>query len=123
MGNDGVTSPSSSAGTGAFRLVSTALIYDGAVFRLADETFEAPSGELFRRQIVRHGGAVAVVPLHDTATYSTLVTLVNFDATVTTTTKAIDYYDDQLAEFKTQLMSRSGDAASVRKDTREQPAV
>lgn len=57
------------------------------------------------------GGIRAVVPLHDLATYSTLVTLVNFDFTVTTTSKAVDYYDHQLAEFKTQLMNRSGNAA------------
>jgi hypothetical protein len=56
------------------------------------------------------GGIRAVVPLHDTATYSTMVTLVNFDATVTTTPKAVDYYDNQLADFKTQLMNRSGNA-------------
>jgi hypothetical protein len=57
------------------------------------------------------GGIRAVVPLHDTATYSTLVTLVNYNATITTTQKAVDYYDDQLAEFKIQLMNRSGNAA------------
>ena len=54
------------------------------------------------------GGIRAVLPVHDIATYSTLVTLVNFDATVTTTTNSLDYYDDQLAKFKVQLMSRSG---------------
>lgn len=54
------------------------------------------------------GGIRAVLPVHDTATYSTMVTLVNYDSTVTTTTNAVDYYDDQLAEFKTRLMSRSG---------------
>lgn len=52
-------------GSGEFRWLSTSAIYDGPVFRLADETFEAPNGETFRRQIVRHNGAVAVVPLHD----------------------------------------------------------
>ena len=57
------------------------------------------------------GGIRAVVPLHDTATYSTLVTLVNYDSTVTTTEKSVDYYDEQLAEFKTQMMNRSGNAA------------
>lgn len=57
------------------------------------------------------GGIRAVVPLHDMATYSTLVTLVNFDSTLTTTPKSVDFYDQQLAEFKTQLMNRSGDAA------------
>jgi hypothetical protein len=56
------------------------------------------------------GGVRAVVPLHDTATYSTMVTLVNFDTSLTTTQKSVDYYDEQLAEFKTQLMSKSGNA-------------
>ncbi len=56
------------------------------------------------------GGIRAVLPVHDIATYSTLVTLVNYNSTVTTTPKSVDYYDDQLAEFKTQLMSKSGDA-------------
>ena len=56
------------------------------------------------------GGIRAVLPVHDMATYSTLVTLVNFDATVTTTDKSIDYYDNQLAAFKTDLMNRSGNA-------------
>ena len=56
------------------------------------------------------GGIRAVLPIHDMATYSTLVTLVNYDSTVTTTPKAVDYYDNQLTEFKTQLMNRSGNA-------------
>ncbi len=56
------------------------------------------------------GGIRAVLPVHDTATYSTLVTLVNFDSTVTTTANSVDYYDAQLADFKIQLMSRSGNA-------------
>jgi|GEM_PF-555911 hypothetical protein len=54
------------------------------------------------------GGIRAVLPVHDTATYSTMVTLVNYDSTVTTTLNAVDFYDDLLAEFKTRLMSRSG---------------
>jgi len=57
------------------------------------------------------GGIRAVLPVHDIATYSTMVTLVNFDATVTTTPNSVDFYDDQLADFKTQLMNRSGNAA------------
>jgi len=56
------------------------------------------------------GGIRAVVPLHDTATYSTLVTLVNFDSTVTTTPQSVDYYDEQMAAFKVQCMNRSGNA-------------
>ncbi len=51
------------------------------------------------------GGIRAVLPHHDMATYSTLVTLVNFDSTLTTTPKSIDFYDRQLAGFKTQLMN------------------
>ena len=58
----------------------------------------------------RAGGIRAVLPLHDTTTYSTMVTLVNFNSTVTTTSNSVDFYDRQLAEFKTQLMSRSGNA-------------
>jgi hypothetical protein len=58
----------------------------------------------------RAGGIRAVLPVHDMTTYSTLVTLVNYDSTVTTTSQSIDYYDDQLAEFKTLLMNRSGNA-------------
>ena len=57
------------------------------------------------------GGIRAVVPLHDTATYSTMVTLVNYDSTVTTTPNSVAYYDEQLAAFKVQMMNRSGDAA------------
>jgi hypothetical protein len=56
------------------------------------------------------GGIRAVLPVHDTATYSTLVTLVNFDSTVTTTPNSVDFYDAQLAEFKVHLMNRSGNA-------------
>ncbi|HEU0037658.1 MAG TPA: hypothetical protein VFR76_00125, partial [Verrucomicrobiae bacterium] len=56
------------------------------------------------------GGIRAVLPVHDMATYSTMVTLVNFDSTVTTTANSIDFYDQQLADFKVQLMNRSGSA-------------
>ena len=58
----------------------------------------------------RKGGIRAVLPIHDIATYSTMVTLVNFDSTVTTTANAIDFYDGQLRDFKIQLMNRSGNA-------------
>ena len=56
------------------------------------------------------GGIRAVLPVHDIATYSTMVMLVNFDSTVSTTPNAVDFYDDQLAQFKIQLMNKSGDA-------------
>jgi hypothetical protein len=61
-------------------------------------------------RIGRGGGIRAVLPVHDIATYSTMVTLVNFDSTVSTTPNAVDFYDDQLAQFKIQLMNKSGDA-------------
>lgn len=56
------------------------------------------------------GGIRAVLPLHNTATYSTMVTLVNYDTSVTTTPNSVDFYDDLLADFKTQLMSKTGNA-------------
>ena len=56
------------------------------------------------------GGIRAVLPLHDTATYSTMVTLVNFDSSLTTTANSIEFYDHLLAGFKTQLMNRTGNA-------------
>ncbi len=56
------------------------------------------------------GGIRAVLPVHDIATHSTMVVLVNFDSTVTTTSNAVDFYDDQLAAFKILLMNKSGDA-------------
>jgi hypothetical protein len=57
------------------------------------------------------GGIRAVLPIHDIATYSTMVTLVNYDSSVTTTPNSVDFYDNQLADFKTQLMNKSGNAA------------
>ena len=57
------------------------------------------------------GGIRAVLPVHDIATYSTMVTLVNLDSTVSTTSNSVDFYDEQLARFKILLMNRSGDAA------------
>lgn len=56
------------------------------------------------------GGIRAVLPVHDIATYSTMVTLVNFDSTVSTTPNSVDFYDEQLAQFKVFLMNRSGNA-------------
>jgi hypothetical protein len=61
-------------------------------------------------RVGRKGGIRAVLPVHDIATYSTLITLVNYDSTLTTTANAMDYFDNQLREFKIQLMNRSGNA-------------
>ena len=97
------------AGAGDFRLVSTALIYDGAVFRLADETFSSPSGEIFRRQIVRHNGAVAVVPLHD-------------DGTVTVVSQFRASVMGRLLEIPAGLLDRHGEALdeAARRELREE---
>jgi hypothetical protein len=56
------------------------------------------------------GGIRAVLPVHNIATYSTMVTLVNFDSTLSTTPNSVDFYDEQLAQFKVLLMNRAGDA-------------
>ena len=45
-----------------------------------------------------------MLPYHDIATYSTLVTLVNFDSTVTTTSKSLGFFNSRLAELKTLSM-------------------
>lgn len=54
--------------TGDFQRVSAEPIYVGRVFTLTQEIFKSPTGESFDRQIVRHNGAVAVVPLHEDLT-------------------------------------------------------
>jgi 8-oxo-dGTP pyrophosphatase MutT (NUDIX family) len=51
-----------------FRRVDETEIYTSKIFRLVNVTFEAPDGARFDRQIVRHPGAVAVLPLHDDGT-------------------------------------------------------
>ena len=58
------------------------------------------------------GGIRAVLPVHDIATYSTMVTLVNLDSTVSTTPDSVDFYDELLARFKVLLMNKSGNAGS-----------
>lgn len=102
-------SRSASAGTGDFRLVSTAPIYDGPVFRLTDDTFESPNGETFRRQIVRHNGAVAVVPLHD-------------DGTVTVVRQFRASLMDRLLEIPAGLLDRPGEplGEAARRELREE---
>lgn len=46
-----------------FRHVEDRLIHRGAVVTFFEGTFEAPGGERFQRDIVRHPGAVSVVPV------------------------------------------------------------
>jgi ADP-ribose pyrophosphatase len=48
-----------------FRRLSEETIYRGTVVTMAHGVFEGPAGERFERDIVRHPGAVVVVPLVD----------------------------------------------------------
>ena len=57
---------------GGFQQLGERTIHEGAVIRLAEGSFAAPDGTGFERDIVRHPGAVAVVPLDDRG-YVTLV--------------------------------------------------
>ncbi|HKS36876.1 MAG TPA: hypothetical protein VJW76_06795 [Verrucomicrobiae bacterium] len=49
------------------------------------------------------GGIKSVLPYYDIPTQSSLPTLVNFDATVTTTPKSASFFNEMLATLKTQL--------------------
>lgn len=53
---------------GGFRHLGDEPIHEGHVMRVVVGTFEGPDGSTFTRDIVRHPGAVAVVPLHDDGT-------------------------------------------------------
>ena len=46
-----------------FRLLNEELHYEGYAFKVFKSTWEAPSGEVFERDLIRHIGAVAVVPV------------------------------------------------------------
>jgi ADP-ribose pyrophosphatase len=46
-----------------FRHVDERLIHQGHIARLVEATFEAPNGTRFTREILRHPGAVAVIPV------------------------------------------------------------
>jgi 8-oxo-dGTP pyrophosphatase MutT (NUDIX family) len=48
-----------------FRKVSETEVYRSSLIRVASADFEGPQGERFQRDIVRHPGAVVVVPLMD----------------------------------------------------------
>src|SRR5262245_23822073 len=45
------------------RLIGSELIYDGRIVHLYVDSVELPDGKTARREIVRHGGAVAIVPI------------------------------------------------------------
>lgn len=48
----------------SFRLRDEETVYDGHVMRVVIGTFEGPDGDTFTRDVIRHPGAVAVLPLH-----------------------------------------------------------
>ena len=51
-----------------FRHVRDESIHEGHVIRLVTSHHTAPDGSAFTREVVRHPGAVSVVPLHDDGT-------------------------------------------------------
>ena len=48
-----------------FRALGEELIYEGFILKVMNGRFEAPDGSTFQRDVLRHPGAVAVVPLID----------------------------------------------------------
>jgi 8-oxo-dGTP pyrophosphatase MutT (NUDIX family) len=46
-----------------FRLLTEELHYEGYAFKVFNTQWEAPGGEVFERDLVRHIGAVAIVPV------------------------------------------------------------
>ena len=61
----GFSGDSAAAGAApvGFRKVGERRIHDGVVFGVVDSTFASPDGRLVHREVVRHIGAVAVVPV------------------------------------------------------------
>jgi ADP-ribose pyrophosphatase len=51
-----------------FRHLGDTVVHSGAVITLCRSEFESPDGERFERDVVRHPGAVSVVPVLDDGT-------------------------------------------------------
>jgi ADP-ribose pyrophosphatase len=51
-----------------FRHLGDTVVHTGAVITLCRSEFESPAGDQFQRDVVRHPGAVSVVPLLDDGT-------------------------------------------------------
>ena len=49
--------------TGGFRRLDERVVHSGHIFDLVTARFTSPEGEVFERDIVRHPGAVSVVPV------------------------------------------------------------
>jgi 8-oxo-dGTP pyrophosphatase MutT (NUDIX family) len=97
-----------SSGTG-FRRLSQSTLFQGRVFALVHEVFEAPDGEQFDRQIVRHNGAVAVVPVHE-------------DRTVTLIRQYRASIDQRILEIPAGLLDVPGESRTeaARRELREE---
>jgi len=52
----------------AFRHVDERVVHQGHIVKFVEATFESPTGDRFQRDVVRHPGAAAAVPLHDDGT-------------------------------------------------------
>ncbi|TMK84142.1 MAG: NUDIX hydrolase, partial [Actinobacteria bacterium] len=46
-----------------FRKLAEERVYDGSLISVSRGTFEAPDGSTFNRDLVRHPGAVSIVPV------------------------------------------------------------
>jgi 8-oxo-dGTP pyrophosphatase MutT (NUDIX family) len=57
----------------SFRKVGEEVVYSGSRMQVVKATFEAPDGSTFTRDIIRHPGAVGVVPIVDEGTGALLV--------------------------------------------------
>jgi len=56
-----------------FKLITEELHYEGYAFKVFNTRWEAPGGEVFERDLVRHIGAVAVVPVTEDGEHLLLV--------------------------------------------------
>jgi ADP-ribose pyrophosphatase len=57
--------PSAEPGEPLFRQLGERARFDGGFFQIATATFVGPDGFTFEREVIRHPGAVCIVPLED----------------------------------------------------------
>lgn len=68
-GADGTSHPDRPSGSASgFAHERDDVLHEGHVIRLVRSHHRAPDGSAFEREVVRHPGAVSVVPLHDDGT-------------------------------------------------------
>jgi ADP-ribose pyrophosphatase len=90
----------SGPGSGRFRHLDDEVVFEGHAISLVVGTYEAPDGSRFRREVVRHPGAVSVVPVHP-------------DGTVTLVRQYRAALDDELLEIPAGKCDVAGEAAEV----------